>query len=393
MQIHLILIEAFYRDLTKMSQGRLPSFRSPRDLTLGAKNNAKKPIKSAGLTKSLWPESDKKKKFTPNLNPQRKEARNASPSTDSTKQKAQKSGWNASDKSSKSDFSKKFAKPELIQVSGGIFSDGIGNDSGLRKSGWGSRGEGSGDRESNQLERPKLELNAKYDKKQEEEKLRKLLRDDFIDDLKTGHLVPVQLPMVNTGKMFEETKGLKIKSEKSDEISKTFRPKSNRILDSDDEEDPVISDKPNEVATKQTSLDEADLTLQDLMQDKHSELLFFQMPDHLPATKPADKESNVCLGGLNEGFLGKLEFRKSGKVQLNVNNVLFDVDIGTQVGFLQELYSVTTPKEAYNSISKGNMTNLGRVRNRVVTMPAWNALLQSDEADQESSSDDESDEN
>ena len=94
-----------------MSQGRLPSFRSPRDLTLGSKDGVKKIVKPTGLTRSVWPENDKKKKFIPNLNPQRKEARNATPSTDASKQKAQKSGWNASNsKSGKPDHSKKFSK-------------------------------------------------------------------------------------------------------------------------------------------------------------------------------------------------------------------------------------------------------------------------------------------
>ena len=85
--------------------------------------------------------------------------------------------------------------------------------------------------------------------------------------------------------------------------------------------------------------------------------------------------SNVTLDTLTEGFLGELKLRKSGKVQLWINNVLFDVDIGTQVGFLQELYSVDGVQDRQNSTDKGNMTNLGRVRNRVVVTPAWNDLL------------------
>ena len=41
-----------------------------------------------------------------------------------------------------------------------------------------------------------------YNKEEEEERLKALMRDDFIDDLKSGDCVPVQLPMVDTGKIF-----------------------------------------------------------------------------------------------------------------------------------------------------------------------------------------------
>lgn len=49
------------------------------------------------------------------------------------------------------------------------------------------------------LEKPKLELNRSIDKAEEEEKVKLLLRDDFIDD---GEFIncdngPVVLPMIN----------------------------------------------------------------------------------------------------------------------------------------------------------------------------------------------------
>jgi hypothetical protein len=37
------------------------------------------------------------------------------------------------------------------------------------------------------------------DREAEEERLKNLLKDDFIDDLKKGNFVPVQLPMIETG--------------------------------------------------------------------------------------------------------------------------------------------------------------------------------------------------
>ena len=60
------------------------------------------------------------------------------------------------------------------------------------------------------------------------------------------------------------------------------------------------------------------------------------MPDHFPGhasnspkVEPDLQEGSnsngvVKLDNLSEGYLGKLQLRKSGKVQLWINNVLFE---------------------------------------------------------------------
>ena len=370
--------------------GRLPSFRGPRDLTLGGTTKGGPSLRggfkvgttSKGLLGLSDP--DKKKKFTPNLNVQRKDTSKSISKEASTapKEQQQQSGWKKPALKPK-----ERAKPNLIQVSGAIFADGLGSDAEAKKrSGWGSRGSGDqkgGESKAN-MERPKINLNAKYDKAEEEQKLKELLRDDFIDDLKTGHLVPIQLPMINTGKVFKEVK----KSESStikleandDEIKRTTKMKKNVILDSDDEDDIETSKlTSNNVETKTVI---ADPTISELMSDQRGELLFFQLPDHLPNRTDVKREecSKNVLGDLPEGYLGKLQIRKSGKSQLWINSTLFDVDVGTQVGFLQELFVIdtnVTQQQQNNSahFTKGSMTNLGRVRNRVVTTPAWTDLF------------------
>ena len=78
-----------------------------------------------------------------------------------------------------------------------------------------------------------------------------------------------------------------------------------------------------------------------------------------------------------------------------INGTLFDVDVGTQVGFLQELFVIETPTTnaegvndattSINTFEKGSMTNLGRVRNRVVTTPAWTDLFSVSNVEQSSS--------
>ena len=57
----------------------------------------------------------------------------------------------------------------------------------------------------------------------EAERLKALLKDDFIDDLSSGPLVPVQLPMVDTGTLFK-----KEKEEEAEEEIKNVKKKSKR---------------------------------------------------------------------------------------------------------------------------------------------------------------------
>ena len=164
-----------------------------------------------------------------------------------------------------------------------------------------------------------------------------------------------------------------------DEIKRTAKMKRNVILDSDDEDDIETSKlTSNNIETKTV----ADPTISELMSDQRGELLFFQLPDHLPNRTDVKREecSKNVLGDLPEGYLGKLQIRKSGKSQLRINSTLFDVDVGTQVGFLQELFVIDTNVTQQQQMSsahftKGSMTNLGRVRNRVVTTPAWTDLF------------------
>ena len=365
-----------------------------RDLSLGAgKSSALRgaPKLPTG-SKNILGDSDKKKKFTPNLNVQRKEAPKPVVAKDASSSNDQNSGWKRP--TSKPGRPER-PKPNLIQVSGAVFSEGVGSDSNVKKS-WGSRSSSS-DRDSKKaMERPKMNLNAVYDKVEEEKKLKELLRDDFIDDLKTGHLVPVQLPMISTGKVFEDVK-VKADPDKPDEITRSVKSKkTNVILDSDDDEDEATigAYTRSSTETKNDKDEKSDLTIKDLISDQRGELLFFQLPDHLPNqtnVKQEEKSKNV-LSGLPEGYLGKLQIRKSGKAQLWINSTVFDIEVGTQVGFLQELCVVNANPTLSNEFQKGTMTNLGRVRNRVVTSPAWKELFGAQALDQSSSDDESADE-
>ena len=78
------------------------------------------------------------------------------------------------------------------------------------------------------MEKPKLNLHLKIDKEAEAERLKALLKDDFVDDLSSGPLVPVQLPMVDTGTLFKKEK--EEEEELSEEVKQTKKKNPNRLV-------------------------------------------------------------------------------------------------------------------------------------------------------------------
>lgn len=87
--------------------------------------------------------------------------------------------------------------------SSGVFSEGISAASRARRGGaGGGQSSGGSDREPRAaLERPKLNLNQVIDKADEEEKVKQLLRDDFIDDGTDADIenAPIALPLIDEG--------------------------------------------------------------------------------------------------------------------------------------------------------------------------------------------------
>ncbi|XP_037537046.1 DNA-directed RNA polymerase III subunit RPC4 [Nematolebias whitei] len=247
-------------------------------------------------------------------------------------------------------------------------------------------------------------INIKKEKKETEEEtkeiLRKLERDNFIDDpfLRSEQKsCPVQLPLAVSGWGFkEEFSNTALKVEKTEE-------------DFDLMETAVkVKQEPEEVEIKKTEasfrpppLPEPEV-LHDLLHrwslSKKDELLFIQLPDSLPGQPPTrehrpvktevqsedgqsvllkkesqeeEAEDNSCsLKDLREGLVGKMLVRRSGRVQLVLGQVTLDVSLGTSCSFLQELVSVQTQEKT------GNVTVLGNVRHKMVCSPDFEALLE-----------------
>ncbi|KAI7797484.1 DNA-directed RNA polymerase III subunit RPC4 [Triplophysa rosa] len=247
-------------------------------------------------------------------------------------------------------------------------------------------------------------INIKKERETEEETkeiLRKLEKDNLLDD---HHLrgergsCPVQLPLAVSGWVFKEEFGEETENTETEPM----------ITDSTGAEVKVKQEplegsqtKKAETMFRPPPLPEPDL-LPDLLEVwnhcKEEELLFMQLPDSLPGQPPTSdvrpsktevqssdgqtmlqttenqensQDENSCyLKDLQEGLVGKMLVRKSGKVQLILGNVTLDVALGTPCAFLQELVSVNTEGR------RGDMSILGHIKHKLVCSPDFQALLE-----------------
>ncbi|KAL1439947.1 hypothetical protein MTO96_009774 [Rhipicephalus appendiculatus] len=186
------------------------------------------------------------------------------------------------------------------------------------------------------------------EKIQDEKKLELLLRSDFIDD---GHL---EMP-INSIKQ-ESLNGF--------------------ALDN---------------AVPSTALNRG--TLADLCTDPNlpeiGQLLFFQLPDSLPGLQlPADTSQKeaansivkveehqshnglIKLSQFPEGYVGKLQVMKSGRVRLVLGAVSLSVDTGTHLSFHQELTSMRLSEDG-----EADFSVLGHVLHKLICLPDMEQLL------------------
>ncbi|XP_034716024.1 DNA-directed RNA polymerase III subunit RPC4 [Etheostoma cragini] len=230
----------------------------------------------------------------------------------------------------------------------------------------------------------------------EDEILSKLQRDDFIDDpglRNDDKLKPIQLPLCQSSS-FKKSRTLTTTTTCA-ENPPLFRPPSCRA------QSRAGHSRTELPKTEPPSLVEL---LQDISLSGREELFFMQLPDSMPgrapgqmvdppqgstAGKSAKKEGKAedkrpshlaqeaavkdgcpVLSQLPEGFLGKLQIRKSGKVELKLGHVVMDVSEGAAFSFLQQLVSVRL-----SDGRTGDMMVLGNVHHKLVLSPDFQALL------------------
>lgn len=128
--------------------------------------------------------------------------------------------------------------------------------------------------------------------------------------------------------------------------------------------------------------------INELISRTKAQLLLLQLPDSLPCVGDEDDEpakpkeegggeeepepKRTYLRHLNDGQIGKLVRYKSGKCKLLLGDTSFNVELGMESGFLQDLMSVTTNREERS----GNMINLGPIHAKLSATPDWEFLLE-----------------
>uniref|UniRef100_A0A2M4ATE8 Putative dna-directed rna polymerase iii subunit d n=1 Tax=Anopheles triannulatus TaxID=58253 RepID=A0A2M4ATE8_9DIPT len=318
---------------------RLGSFSSPRDLTLTNGRPTKPP--------------DNKKLYKPNLVVARN--RNAEVKTASTGPKPK-----VKVERNKNDRDAKNKKGMLIQTSG-IFSDGLAQRSITRASKY---DKASSSREPGESMRKPVfaGANTKFDLEDEQKRLKHLYDDE--DEC-----------VAQLDEKIE--KGLKfpVKLESSDYNVKPVEVKVEPMFDRD-------AEIPNILNAVRSSTDDKSIFL-------------LQLPDALPgkcdtgerqpgndADRGADtsQPANITAGAepryctmrdLEEGCVGKILRYRSGKTKLLLGDILFDLTLGMDTGFLQELVSINT-----NPVERsGNIINLSTIKAKLNASPDWEYLF------------------
>ncbi|KAJ8396028.1 hypothetical protein AAFF_G00025600 [Aldrovandia affinis] len=336
--------------------GRLSSLRS-RDLTLGG---------------------FKKKTFVPNVHSVRK-------SKDELKEEAHsapKREKREKEEKHREGRGRRRERPQTIQ-SHSIFEQGPADT--IRKIGSWDSTDQSDYGHSPVLKCIKKEKGVTED--DENEILQKLQRDDFLDDpgLKNdSRNRPIQLPLYQSSDFFTSDTAVHVKEEP--------------LVDRESFTAPgALPPRFSQLA--RVALNPKQPTVAELFRQltvSEEELLFIQLPDTIPGqpdshaekppkkdakpeekrqshikTEPVGKEITPILSDFSEGLIGKLQIRKSGKVQLVLGEVTMDVSGGAAFSFLQQLVSVRLSEGL-----TGDMSILGNVKHKLVCSPDFEALLQ-----------------
>ncbi|KPP58063.1 DNA-directed RNA polymerase III subunit RPC4-like [Scleropages formosus] len=274
-------------------------------------------------------------------------------------------------------------RPQTIQ-SHSIFEQGPADT--IRKTGSWGRTEQSECGPSPVLKSIKKEKLVSED--DEDEILQKLQRDDFLDDpgLKNdARNRPIQLPLHKSSDFF-------ITNEPTSQEEAAIDRTGYRVPSTKPQRYPVVTN--GALTPREPGVAEL---FQQLSISEEETLLFIQLPDSVPgqpashddklnkrdcksedkhvpqfkAQEPVGKETAPVLSDFSEGLIGKVQIRKSGKVQLVLGEVIMDVSEGAAFSFLQQLVSVRL-SEGFT----GDMCVLGNVKHKLVCSPDFESLLQ-----------------
>lgn len=343
---------------------RLSSFKSPRDLTLGGSKPAKKV-------------------FTPNLNVVRN--KNKAPTLNLRDAKKDNSNHRNRDRNQPR---AKNASNKYIHGAG-VFSEGIAATE--RHSSRSSYSNRDAADTAAVLTKPTIRVKHvwKIDKEFEEAQIKKIVDDGHFetDDAESQvelRDAPIKLPICEGGTLYQMgiSKQPVAKLKQEDVVVKTEPGEDGLIL-------PCIEEKKAPPDVKLDSYDSGDIV--GLLKSDKPKLMLLQLPDNLPGrgtdggdVKPninKDKEVEVdnikgdetkCkLLDLEEGLIGKIQIHKSGKVKMLLGDTAFDLSMGTQPCFRQDVMSVAVDAENRT----GTMINLGGIEKKLTVIPDWEKLF------------------
>ncbi|XP_078659600.1 DNA-directed RNA polymerase III subunit RPC4-like isoform X2 [Branchiostoma floridae x Branchiostoma belcheri] len=363
---------------------RLPSIRSPRDLTLG------------GVPK---------KTFTPNIPVRKERNKNGESSTSKPSEQRGKSAKRGEERGrGRGGRGRGRGRGDVIRTHS-IFEEGPAGRQ-IRRGGGG--GGGGGSYGPSDMPAPVYKAGTRTDIPENKEDTKKILkalqRDDFVSDLgykeTEKSLLPVQVPLVSTGSLIKHREEEEMDTDTKPEVKVKSEPVED--VEMEDLTEPGVSTAPVKAEPAQVKPEVGRgkrVTCAELFCSKagnDGEMLFFQLPDTLPILPPSrdddgrrevkkeegkvkqEKEEDKPAGELPsvlpnmaEGYIGKLQVLKSGRTRLVLGDVALDVNMGSHCSFHQELVSVRHDAEAQT----GDMTILGPVKHRLVCTPDFNTLL------------------
>ncbi|XP_054733454.1 DNA-directed RNA polymerase III subunit RPC4 isoform X2 [Anastrepha obliqua] len=344
---------------------KLSSLKPARDLTLGGRGGAA----NANAAKKV---------FTPNLNVVRNKNTNVKTSKDTTvRGRGAGRGGRGGRGSARGGRGGAAggANSSLIQTTG-VFSEGAGAVN-IRKpsSGGSSFGGRSTDDAPSQMRRPtiiKSEKLKKIDLKADDEHIRELLgdsdEDDFGDEKTDLEQIPVKLnekPAVNIA---QQIQSLVKEQQRTNSALARYPASIGELLDLPQSQ-LFLLQLPDALPCEDDVEEIAEKTLH----EKNAATDTPSTSQNPPAAKPPPKR--MSLKEMEEGKIGKLLRYKSGKVKLVFGNTYYDLGMGMETGFLQDLMSINTNREERS----GNMINLGAIQAKITATPDWEHLMEQEE--------------
>ncbi|CAG9855275.1 unnamed protein product [Phyllotreta striolata] len=310
---------------------RLQSIKLPRDLNLGLPKQTKKV-------------------FVPNLNAVR--------NRDKPKEFNNRNDKNVKKfKDRKNTKNNRDASSRFVQSSG-VFSEGIGEDA-VRSRSWGGRnGDSTNSNSAPAISMPTIKKNSfQVDKKVEDSVLTKITDcDDESDDEK----LPFQ-PISWQNKLQKPTL-LEIKKEIDDKDGVTPSLKKLKL-------DPDLDNNNSSLALINEYYKE------DNFNNDQPSISLWGLPDSFAGKGLSDdpnckKLFDYCLGDMLEGQIGKIVLRKSGRMEVHIGNMSYELEPEATEAYKEDIISLETQEN-----ERINAAILGNIKNRYFLSPNWDKLL------------------